>query len=1377
MNSELRRALEQVAGRARRVRLWGSLALCWLAWSALGFALARQADLASSRPVLFLPAWIASLAVSALACTALALRSARDPRRVANWIEARHPELGTGLLVAIEEDAKAAPGRVVGYIPASVIRQALEHRAANDWAGIVPSWKLGLARLAHAVGLVLVAAATFMLIGQEVSKASGPAAIAAGAGAIKDGEVVVEPGNAEVERGTPLLVVARFGGQVPGEASLVVEDGKTKAESRRAMGRSLEDPTFAGRVESVDAELGYRVDYAGRSTATYRVTVFEFPELRRTDARLAYPAYTGLETRIAEDIRHVTAVEGTALTLTLRINKDVVEAKLVDEKGQATPLTRVPGDEPTYTAGWTLADSHRYKVILVDAAGRAAKGPPEIAVNVTRNRPATVAMTRPSRDVRVSPVEELKLQAKVEDDFGVVRHGLTYSAAGLEPKEIALAGPGGSPRKILADHLLDLEGLKVAPDQLVTYFFWAEDIGPDGQPRRSSGDMFFAEVRHFEEIFRQGEAQSAGESEQQQQQQQGAQQQAAKLAELQKQIINGTWTVIRRESGPRPSDKFAPDLKALGESQAEAIEQAGAMAGTLRDPASKESLRAAVKAMEEAVRKLKTAEGAGQGSALASPLASEQAAYQALLKLRAREFEVTRRNRSRSQGGAQNSASQQQLDQLELDEDENRYEQQRTARAQAEQATQKQQEQRETRQVLNRLAELARRQADLNERIKELKAALVAAKDAKAKEELDRQLKRLRDQQEQLLRDTDEVRERMEREENRDRMAESREQVDQARENVRQASESLEKGQLSQAVNQAARASEELDRTREDLRKKSSERFADEMTEMRDQARKLEGDQARLTEKLDAAEKATQRSLRDDGGKQELKQGLEQQGKQLGTLLERMRQTVGEAEETEPLLAKELFEAAKKADGQAIPRSLKEAEQLADLGIADEAAKSSRRAAQGLEQLREGVEKAASSVLGDEVAALKRAQGELEDLANQVEKELPRTAAPGRPQPGQPRPGQAPADRELARGETPGDPARPGQPQARSPGPVQPGEQPGDRQSQQSRQQAQQGNPPGRGQQGQRQPGAAQGNQPGQEPREGQGAQPGQEGQGQRGQQPGQGQEPGRGQGEPPGQGEGQGQQPGEAQGKGQQPSQGQEQGQQPGQGQGQGQQPGQAQQGRGQGQRPGQGQGQQPGQGDQPGQQPGEGQGQAQGGQQPGQGQGQGQGGQQPGQGQRPGQGQQPGGRGQGQGQRQAGGPGGGGGGGGGMDRVLEGLSADAGGPGGPITGEGFRQWSDRMREVEEILPDTGMRAEAARIRDRVRGAREEFKRHSKEPDPARLREMVAEPIRELRDRVAQEVRRRESPDALVPIDRDPVPPQFTEGVKRYYERLGSGR
>ena len=75
------------------------------------------------------------------------------------------------------------------------------------------------------------------------------------------------------------------------------------------------------------------------------------------------------------------------------------------------------------------------------------------------------------------------------------------------------------------------------------------------------------------------------------------------------------------------------------------------------------------------------------------------------------------------------------------------------------------------------------------------------------------------------------------------------------------------------------------------------------------------------------------------------------------------------------------------------------------------------------------------------------------------------------------------------------------------------------------------------------------------------------------------------------------------------------------------------------------------------------------------------------------------------------------------------------------------------------------------------TRGAREEFKRHAKTPDWNQLQTLVADPIHELRAKVAEEVRRRESPDALVPIDRDPVPPQYAEGVRRYYERLGSGK
>ena len=68
----------------------------------------------------------------------------------------------------------------------------------------------------------------------------------------------------------------------------------------------------------------------------------------------------------------------------------------MDEKGQATPLAPAKGEDRAYAAKFTLADSHRYKVRLVDAEGRSSKVPAEVAVNVTRNKPAAVTMARPA---------------------------------------------------------------------------------------------------------------------------------------------------------------------------------------------------------------------------------------------------------------------------------------------------------------------------------------------------------------------------------------------------------------------------------------------------------------------------------------------------------------------------------------------------------------------------------------------------------------------------------------------------------------------------------------------------------------------------------------------------------------------------------------------------------------------------------------------------------------------------------------------------------------------------------------------------------------------------------------------------------------------
>ncbi len=821
MSKSLFQALERVARRFRHERLFSSLAVCWLVWSMVGCFMktAWFQESVDSIEDWWMPASLAGAAlITSFLCAVWAQMMARDPRWVARRIEANHPELKTGLLAAVEEIG-ASPSSRLGFLQYAVVKEVLDHRRKQDWDETVPTWTLRGAMLAHAaafVSLLVVLGTLSPLARSDVSGARPIRPVAGGTG------VVVDPGNTDLERGTSLLVIARFQGAVPAEANLVVESSGLRT-AQRGMTRSLEDPTFAGRVESVQTDIAYRVDYGGKSTDTFQVKVFEYPELVRTDAKLVFPRYTSLDTKTVEDIRHVTAVEGTELTLLCRLNKDVATARLVDAEKQSIKLEADQEGRLVYRAIMTLTDSRRFKVELVDKDGRTNKLTSEIVVNVTRNHPPVVKMTHPANDVRVSPVEELKLKADIEDDFGLTRHGFSYSMPGDAPREIALNSPTVGRRQIRAEHLLDFEALHANPDQLVTYFFWGEDVGPDGQARRTSGDMFFAEVRHFEEIFRQGQQPPGGSS--QEEQQEGGQDNARdsdQLAELQKEIINGTWKLVRRQTDTKPTDKLAEDSKVLKEAQQSAIEKAAQLAERLQDAASKASLEQATRLMKDAEKRLTEVAEDLSIQPLNPALAAEQAAYQALLKLRAREFQVIRNNSRRQQQSGRSSGgrtAQRQLQQLELTADENRYEEQRSTRARDENRSQTEREQRETNQVMNRLRELAQRQSDVNERLKELQAALEAANTAQSRKEIDRQLKRLRDQQRQILRDTDELRERMEQEENRDRMADAREQIEQGREHVRQASDALEQGRLGQALTEGARAGRQLNELREELRR------------------------------------------------------------------------------------------------------------------------------------------------------------------------------------------------------------------------------------------------------------------------------------------------------------------------------------------------------------------------------------------------------------------------------------------------------------------------------------------------------------------------------------------------------------------------------
>ena len=342
-----------------------------------------------------------------------------------------------------------------------MIRQALEHRRGHDWDQAVPTRMLRGAKLAHAAALFASwSVSAVLVVGSFISRSAAerPVGLEADAALVQ-----IEPGDTRARTGN----FAARRRSIPGKRSLGFEPGR--AGGIGLGGSPPHDPqpgrSGVSRVasKSVDADLSYRVEFGDRRSRTFHVRVFEYPELDRADAKLVFPRFTSLAPKTVEDIRHITAVEGTEVSLLCRLNKDVASAKLVDEQGQELVLTRQKDGNHVYQATLTLTDPKRYRVQLVNDEGRSNKLTAEIVANVTRNRLPVVTMSQPAHDVRVSPIEELKLKAQMDDDFGLVRHGITYTLAGGEPREIELPRAPASSRRYSAEHLLDFESLRTRP--------------------------------------------------------------------------------------------------------------------------------------------------------------------------------------------------------------------------------------------------------------------------------------------------------------------------------------------------------------------------------------------------------------------------------------------------------------------------------------------------------------------------------------------------------------------------------------------------------------------------------------------------------------------------------------------------------------------------------------------------------------------------------------------------------------------------------------------------------------------------------------------------------------------------------------------------
>ena len=499
------------------------------------------------------PVALIALAAGALVLTASAfafclwpLRRVPPDAAIARFIEERDPALDDRLVSAVDVARGAsAPG-----LAEAMLADAARRSARVDVDAIVPSQMLRRAGAQAAAAAVVLAVVLFA--------ARGPARDAADAASLtlfpaRIG-LDVKPGNARIKAGTPVTIEARLiGNQAPVIAQLQIADG----DRWRITDMASEKGAFTLAMPAVSAGFTYRVAAGAVTSPSYAIAVVHPPRVTRIDVDYTYPEGLKLSPRTETDSGDIYAPAGTDVKVHILTDRPAASGRMALGDGGAIALAV---EKPTeLTASLKVTADGSYRVAIADREGMATDGDTEYFIRTLEDRPPEVRILKPATDRGVTRLEEVDVEAQAEDDYAIDRLELVYSVQGGPERVAPMEVPRGR-QTVNGKRTLFLEELNVQPGDFISYYVRARDITRGTRPNEARSDIFFLEVKPYEQEFRL--AQSAGGMP-------GSQQSGIDdLVAAQKEIVVSTWKLDRRGRSAR-GGKSETDIRSVGRAEAE----------------------------------------------------------------------------------------------------------------------------------------------------------------------------------------------------------------------------------------------------------------------------------------------------------------------------------------------------------------------------------------------------------------------------------------------------------------------------------------------------------------------------------------------------------------------------------------------------------------------------------------------------------------------------------------------------------------------------------------------------------------------------------------------------------------------------------------
>ncbi len=384
------------------------------------------------------------------------LRSLRQQRTLtaaARRVEQAFPELQSHLINLVQL-AESAPGIDQRFRQAA-LSDAADH-VTKVRIGDAPRrhsrlqrWQLGLQTTRDLCEVILLLAATVTLAlalnsifptwSSSIQRLMTPWRYVPQTGLVTI--LQVTPGNASVLEGSRLEIVAKVSGPMSARRTGELETWQPGRQQvvRRSLVSDPRTSRFRATIPAVMGPFRYRVRIGDSESEVYQVTLDQIPSVVEVAIDYRYPEYLRTPPkRVTQKHGDLDAPQFTTAELRIRSSTALSEGYLRFEG--TTVRGEVSEQGKTLAATVRMLHDATYSIHLVNRNGHLDEHPRMNQIRVKEDQPPTVRLSKPRRDVAVSPEGSVEILIQASDDYGLTEVGLEWKSADEPDAAIQSAG-------------------------------------------------------------------------------------------------------------------------------------------------------------------------------------------------------------------------------------------------------------------------------------------------------------------------------------------------------------------------------------------------------------------------------------------------------------------------------------------------------------------------------------------------------------------------------------------------------------------------------------------------------------------------------------------------------------------------------------------------------------------------------------------------------------------------------------------------------------------------------------------------------------------------------------------------------------------------